>query len=84
MLAIAAAFSAPVQAHDLYRGESRIVIQGREVRDTLTLNLLDFPGVDQNGDKVVTKAKNSTSRWNESTRSSGSTIFCAATGRRCV
>lgn len=55
MLAIAAAFSAPALAHDLYRGESRIVIQGREVRDTLTLNLLDFPGVDQNGDKVVTK-----------------------------
>ena len=54
-LAICLCFLAPVQAHDLYRGESRIVIRGREVRDTLTLNLLDFPGVDRNGDKVVSK-----------------------------
>jgi HupE / UreJ protein len=54
-LALCVGFLAPVQAHDLYRGESRIVIRGREVRDTLTLNLLDFPGVDRNGDKVVSQ-----------------------------
>jgi hypothetical protein len=54
-LAICAAFLAPITAHDLYRGESRIFIHGREVHDTLTLNLLDFPGVDQNGDKVISK-----------------------------
>jgi hypothetical protein len=53
--AICAAFLAPAIAHDLYRGESRIFIHGREVHDTLTLNLLDFPGIDQNGDKVVSK-----------------------------
>ncbi len=54
-LTICAGFSAPMTAHDLYRGESKIVILGREVHDTLTLNLLDFPGVDQNGDKVVSQ-----------------------------
>src|SRR5208337_950830 len=54
-LAIFAAIPAPAIAHDLYRGESRIFIHGREVHDTLTLNLLDFPGVDQNGDKVISK-----------------------------
>lgn len=52
-LAICLGLLAPLQAHDLYRGESRIVIRGREVRETLTLNLLDFPDVDQNSDKVV-------------------------------
>jgi len=52
-LALSMGSLAPVQAHDLYRGESKIVIRGREVRDTLTLSLLDFPGVDLNGDKIV-------------------------------
>ena len=32
-----------------------MVIRGREVHDILTLNLLDFPGVDRDGDKVVSK-----------------------------
>jgi hypothetical protein len=54
-LALCLGLPAPVQAHDLYRGESRIVIRGREVRDTLTLNLLDFPGVDLNGDRIVSQ-----------------------------
>lgn len=44
----------PASAHDLYRSESRLIVQGREVSAQLTFNLLDFPGVDQNGDKVVT------------------------------
>lgn len=44
----------PASAHDLFRSESRLVVQGRDVSAQLTFNLLDFPGVDQNGDKVVT------------------------------
>lgn len=40
-------------AHDLYRSESNLVVIGRTVQDTLTFNLLDFPGVDQNKNKVV-------------------------------
>src|ERR1019366_9370282 len=53
-LALASAALAPAVAHDLYRSESRLVVRGREVSAQLTFNLLDFPGVDQNGDKVVT------------------------------
>jgi hydrogenase/urease accessory protein HupE len=43
----------PLAAHDLYRSESRLAVNGREVKATLTFNLLDFPGVDANGDKIV-------------------------------
>jgi len=53
-LALFIATLAPAAAHDLFRSESRLVAQGREVSAQLTFNLLDFPGVDQNGDKVVT------------------------------
>ena len=45
----------PAAAHDLLRSESKLVVTGREVRATLIFNLLDFPGVDRNGDKVVSK-----------------------------
>ena len=54
-LALLLAAVAPVTGHDLFRSESRLVVQGREVSAQLTFNLLDFPGVDQNGDKVVTQ-----------------------------
>ena len=53
-LALLIAALTPAAAHDLFRSESRLVVQGREVSAQLTFNLLDFPGVDQNGDKVVT------------------------------
>ena len=53
-LALFSAALAPASAHDLFRSESRLVVQGREVSAQLTFNLLDFPGADQNGDKVVT------------------------------
>ena len=43
----------PLDAHDLYRSESKLVVNGREVKATLTFNLLDFPGVDRNGDKII-------------------------------
>ena len=54
-LALLIAALEPAAAHDLFRSESRLVVQGREVSAQLTFNLLDFPGVDQNGDKVVTQ-----------------------------
>jgi hydrogenase/urease accessory protein HupE len=49
------ALGAPVAAHDLYRSESRLEVRGREARAAFTFNLLDFPGVDQNGDKRVSQ-----------------------------
>lgn len=55
MLAAAFASALPAQAHDLLRSESKLVVVGREVKTTLIFNLLDFPGVDQNHDKVVSK-----------------------------
>ena len=54
-LALSGWFLAPLSAHDLYRSESRLEVRGREIKNTLTFNLLDFPGVDQNGDKVVSQ-----------------------------
>ena len=53
-LTLAAFLATPLAAHDLYRSESRLEVRGREVRASFTFNLLDFPGVDQNGDKLVT------------------------------
>lgn len=52
-LAVWCAIVAPAGAHDLYRSESKLVVNGREVKATLTFNLLDFPGVDRNGDKLI-------------------------------
>lgn len=54
-LAAITPFAGPLAGHDLYRSESRLDVRGREVRVAFTFNLLDFPGVDQNGDKVVTQ-----------------------------
>jgi hydrogenase/urease accessory protein HupE len=54
-LAAAGVLAVPATAHDLLRSESKLVVAGREVRATLIFNLLDFPGVDQNKDKVVSK-----------------------------
>ena len=56
-LALLGCLLAPLQAHDLYRSESKLEVRGREVKATMTFNLLDFPGVDQNGDKVVSQAE---------------------------
>ena len=52
---LALALATPLSAHDLYRSESRLEVRGREVRAAFTFNLLDFAGVDQNGDKRVTQ-----------------------------
>ena len=56
-LAVLCAAVGPASAHDLLRSESKLVVTGREVKATLTFNLLDFPGVDQNGDKIVSQAE---------------------------
>ena len=48
---------ASLSAHDLFRSESKLVANGREVKATLTFNLLDFPGVDKNNDKIVSAAE---------------------------
>jgi len=45
--------SLPACAHDLFRSESRLVVQRRDVNTSFTFNLLDFPGVDQDGDKQI-------------------------------
>ncbi len=52
------------QAHDLYRSESRLEVRGRQIKATFTFNLLDFPGVDQNGDKRVSDAEFNEAREN--------------------
>ncbi len=47
--------AAPLTAHDLYRSESRLTVNRREVHAQFTFNLLDFPGVDRDGDKRVSQ-----------------------------
>jgi hydrogenase/urease accessory protein HupE len=54
-LILTALLAAPLAAHDLYRSEARLEVRGREVRASFTFNLLDFAGVDRNGDKRVTE-----------------------------
>ena len=44
-----------LSAHDLYRSESKLVVRGRELQASLTFNLMDFPGVDQNRDKSISQ-----------------------------
>src|ERR1700676_2190408 len=53
-LVLASMALVPVEAHVLARSESRLVVHGREISAHLTFNLLDFQGVDRNGDQVVT------------------------------
>jgi HupE/UreJ protein len=44
---------ARVHGHDVSRSESRLEVHGTEVAGTLTLDLVEFPGVDVNGDGFV-------------------------------
>jgi hypothetical protein len=39
-LALLVCFLAPLKAHDLYRSESKLEVRGREVKVTMTFNLL--------------------------------------------
>jgi hypothetical protein len=42
-----------LSAHDLARSESRLEVQGRDVRCSLTVDLLEFAGVDGDGNGVI-------------------------------
>jgi hypothetical protein len=43
-----------VQAHDVSRSQSRLDVRDAEVHASITLDLVEFPGVDVNRDAVVT------------------------------
>jgi hypothetical protein len=51
------AWAAPLAAHDLARSESRLEVHGAVVQCELTVDLLEFPGVDQDGNSVVSYAE---------------------------
>lgn len=42
-----------VQAHDVSRSQSRLEVRGAEIQCSITLDLVEFPGVDVNRDAVV-------------------------------
>jgi hypothetical protein len=48
-----AVFAAGVHAHDLGRSESVLTVRGSDVQLRLTLNLLEVPAIDRNGDDRV-------------------------------
>jgi hypothetical protein len=43
----------PLVAHDLARSESRLTVQGASVECQLTVDLLGFPGVDEDGNGAI-------------------------------
>jgi LPXTG-motif cell wall-anchored protein len=45
--------ASPVLAHDLARSDSRLEVQGATVRCQLIVDLLEFPGVDQDGNGTI-------------------------------
>jgi hypothetical protein len=47
----------PVLAHDLARSESRLEVQGAVVQCQLIVDLLEFPGVDQDGNGTISYAE---------------------------
>ena len=47
----------PVLAHDLARSESRLEVQGATVQCQLIVDLLEFPGVDQDGNGTISYAE---------------------------
>jgi hypothetical protein len=47
----------PVVAHDLGRSDSQLNVQGSTVECQLTVDLLEFPGVDQDGNGMVSYAE---------------------------
>jgi hypothetical protein len=47
------ALALPVLAHDLARSESRLEVQGAVVQCQLIVDLLEFPGVDQDGNGTI-------------------------------
>jgi hypothetical protein len=53
LLLLVIGFSAILAAHDFSQSESTLTLDGPTVNVQLRLNLLDFPGVDANGNGVV-------------------------------
>jgi len=53
----ALAVASPVLAHDLARSESRLEVQGAVVQCQLIVDLLEFPGVDQDGNGTISYAE---------------------------
>jgi hypothetical protein len=51
------ALSLPILAHDLARSESRLDVQGAVVQCRLIVDLLEFPGVDQDGNGTISYAE---------------------------
>jgi len=49
--------ASPVLAHDPARSESRLEVQGAVVRCELIVDLLEFPGVDQDGNGTISYAE---------------------------
>jgi hypothetical protein len=43
----------PLSAHDLARSESRLDVQGRDIGCSLTVDLLEFPAVDVDGNGKI-------------------------------
>jgi LPXTG-motif cell wall-anchored protein len=53
----ALAIASPVLAHDLARSESRLEVHGAVVQCELIVDLLEFPGVDQDGNGTISYAE---------------------------
>lgn len=49
--------TSPVLAHDLARSESRLEVRGATVQCELIVDLLEFPGVDQDGNGIISYAE---------------------------
>jgi hypothetical protein len=54
---VVCALASPVLAHDLARSESRLEVQGAVVQCQLIVDLLEFPGVDQDGNGTISYAE---------------------------
>jgi hypothetical protein len=54
---LAWSLASPLFAHDLARSESRLEVRGSTVHCELTVDLLEFPGVDTDGNGVVSYAE---------------------------
>jgi hypothetical protein len=57
LLLLLSILATPLVAHDLARSESRCTIQGSDARCELVVDLLEFPGVDQDGNGTISYAE---------------------------
>jgi hypothetical protein len=56
-LLVLVALDSPALAHDLARSESRLDVHGATVQCQLIVDLLEFPGVDQDGNGTISYAE---------------------------